>query len=115
MTAAPAPSVEAPTRVDYVALPAGTMVGRYEVVIVPDALEAIIWPLLAGLQKVHEVGFLHRDIKPANVMLSATDKATLIDFGASRAAMADRTKTMTAIFTPGFAAPEQFTSARQGP
>ena len=29
--------------------------------------------------------------------------------------MADRTKTMTAIFTPGYAAPEQFTSAKQGP
>jgi serine/threonine protein kinase len=81
----------------------------------PDGLEAIVWPLLAGLQKVHEVGFLHRDIKPANVMLSANNKATLIDFGASRAAVADRTKTMTAIFTPGYAAPEQFTSARQGP
>ncbi|HEX9330052.1 MAG TPA: peptidoglycan-binding protein, partial [Reyranella sp.] len=37
------------------------------------------------------------------------------DFGAARAAMADRSRTMTAIFTPGYAAPEQFTSAKQGP
>lgn len=81
----------------------------------PDALEAILWPLLAGLQTVHEAGFLHRDIKPANVILADDGRATLIDFGASRAAMADRTRTMTAIFTPGYAAPEQFTSARQGP
>ena len=81
----------------------------------PAAVEAILWPLLAGLEKVHEAGFLHRDIKPANIMLGAEGKATLIDFGASRAAMADRTKTMTAIFTPGYAAPEQFTSAKQGP
>ncbi len=80
-----------------------------------DALEAILWPLLAGLQTVHEAGFLHRDIKPANVILADDGRATLIDFGASRAAMADRTRTMTAIFTPGYAAPEQFTSARQGP
>jgi hypothetical protein len=29
--------------------------------------------------------------------------------------MADRTQTMTAIFTPGYAAPEQFAAARQGP
>ena len=72
-------------------------------------------PLLAGLQKVHDTGFLHRDIKPANIMLGADGSPTLIDFGASRAAMADRTKTMTAIFTPGYAAPEQFTSAKQGP
>ncbi|SEP22167.1 Putative peptidoglycan binding domain-containing protein [Rhodospirillales bacterium URHD0017] len=81
----------------------------------PVALQAILGPLLAGLHKVHETGFLHRDIKPANIMLGTDGKPTLIDFGAARAAMADRTKTMTAIFTPGYAAPEQFTSAKQGP
>jgi serine/threonine protein kinase len=81
----------------------------------PAGLQAILNPLLAGLQKVHDTGFLHRDIKPANVMLGADGSPTLIDFGAARAAMADRTRTMTAIFTPGYAAPEQFTSAKQGP
>jgi len=80
----------------------------------PAELQAILEPLLGGLQKVHDAGFLHRDIKPANVMLGADKKPTLIDFGAARAAMADRTRTMTAIFTPGYAAPEQFTSAKQG-
>ena len=78
-------------------------------------LDAILWPLLDGLEKVHEAGFLHRDIKPANVLMGAENKPTLIDFGASRAAMADRTAIMTAIFTPGYAAPEQFSSAKQGP
>ncbi len=81
----------------------------------PAGLQAMLSPLLAGLQKVHDTGFLHRDIKPANIMLGADGSPTLIDFGAARAAMADRTKTMTAIFTPGYAAPEQFTSAKQGP
>ena len=81
----------------------------------PASLQVMLWPLLAGLQKVHETGFLHRDIKPANIMLDADGRPTLIDFGAARAAMADRTRTMTAIFTPGYAAPEQFTSAKQGP
>jgi serine/threonine protein kinase len=81
----------------------------------PAGLQAILDPLLAGLQKVHDTGFLHRDIKPANIMLGADGSPTLIDFGAARAAMADRTRTMTAIFTPGYAAPEQFTSAKQGP
>ena len=81
----------------------------------PAGLAAMLRPLLAGLQKVHETGFLHRDIKPANIMLAADGKPTLIDFGAARAAMADRTRTMTAIFTPGYAAPEQFSSAKQGP
>ena len=81
----------------------------------PAGLQAILPPLLAGLQKVHEAGFLHRDIKPANIMLGADGRPTLIDFGAARVAMADRSRTMTAIFTPGYAAPEQFTSAKQGP
>ncbi len=63
----------------------------------------------------HAAGFLHRDIKPANILLDAAGNPTLIDFGASRAAMAGRTAAMTAIFTPGYAAAEQMTSAKQGP
>ncbi|MDI1282751.1 MAG: peptidoglycan-binding protein, partial [Reyranella sp.] len=57
---------------------------------------------------------LHRDIKPSNIIVDAGNP-TLIDFGASRAAIAGRTTNMTALFTPGYAAAEQFTSARQGP
>ena len=64
---------------------------------------------------MHSAGFLHRDIKPANILLDAAGNPTLIDFGASRAAMAGRTAAMTAIFTPGYAAAEQMTSAKQGP
>ena len=81
----------------------------------PEAIDAILMPLLDGLAQVHEAGFLHRDIKPANILLGAGGKPTLIDFGASRAAMAGRTAAMTAIFTPGYAAAEQMTSAKQGP
>ena len=78
-------------------------------------VDKILWPLLDGLEQVHSAGFLHRDIKPANILLNAEGNPTLIDFGASRAAMAGRTTAMTAIFTPGYAAAEQMTSAKQGP
>ncbi|MGE0579959.1 serine/threonine-protein kinase, partial [Reyranella sp.] len=81
----------------------------------PEAIEQLLFPLLDGLEEVHAAGFLHRDIKPANIMVDAKGDPTLIDFGASRAAMAQRTTTMTAIFTPGYAAAEQFTSVRLGP
>ena len=47
--------------------------------------------------------------------LNREGKPTLIDFGASRAAMVGRTTALTAIFTPGYAAAEQMTSAKQGP
>ena len=81
----------------------------------PEAIDQLLFPLLDGLEDVHAAGFLHRDIKPANVMVDEKGDPTLIDFGASRAAMAGRTTTMTAIFTPGYAAAEQFTSVRLGP
>lgn len=81
----------------------------------PGEIERLLWPLLDGLEQVHNAGFLHRDIKPANILLDASGSPTLIDFGASRAAMAGRNNALTAIFTPGYAAAEQMTSARQGP
>lgn len=81
----------------------------------PEEVDRILWPLLDGLEQVHAAGFLHRDIKPANILLDAAGSPTLIDFGASRAAMVGRTAAMTAIFTPGYAAAEQMTSAKQGP
>ncbi|MDP3243771.1 MAG: serine/threonine-protein kinase, partial [Reyranella sp.] len=76
----------------------------------PEEVDRILWPLLDGLEQVHAAGFLHRDIKPANILLDAAGNPTLIDFGASRAAMVGRTAAMTAIFTPGYAAAEQMTS-----
>jgi serine/threonine protein kinase/peptidoglycan hydrolase-like protein with peptidoglycan-binding domain len=82
----------------------------------PEAVERLIFPLLDGLEAVHAIGFLHRDIKPANIMVDDQGRPTLIDFGAARAAMVGRSTTMTAIFTPGYAAPEQFiTNAKLGP
>ena len=80
-----------------------------------EEVDRILWPLLDGLEQVHNAGFLHRDIKPANILLDAAGNPTLIDFGASRAAMAGRSVALTAIFTPGYAAAEQMTSAKQGP
>jgi serine/threonine protein kinase/CubicO group peptidase (beta-lactamase class C family) len=82
----------------------------------PPQIERILWPLLDGLEQVHAAGYLHRDIKPSNIILDARGAPTLIDFGASRAAMLDRTSAdMTAIFSPGYAAAEQFVSMKQGP
>src|SRR5215471_7516694 len=81
----------------------------------PEAVERLLFPLLDGLEEVHGIGFLHRDIKPANIMVDARGRPTLIDFGAARAAMAGRSTSMTAIFTPGYAAFEQYSSAKLGP
>ncbi len=81
---------------------------------VPE-VERILRALLAGLEKVHAASFIHRDIKPDNILLDDEGQPTLIDFGAARAAVAGRTSALTGIFTPGYAAVEQFTDGRQGP
>lgn len=81
----------------------------------PAEIDRILGPLLDGLAQVHAIDFLHRDIKPANILLDESGSPTLIDFGAARAAIAGQTLAATAVFTPGYAAAEQFTAARQGP
>jgi serine/threonine protein kinase len=81
----------------------------------PSCIIKMLAPLMEGLEQVHQAGFLHRDIKPSNIIVDARDNPTLIDFGASRAAIAGRSTTLTAVFTPGYAAPEQFGSSSQGP
>jgi serine/threonine protein kinase len=98
-------------------LPGETLENRLKSVgkLGPADVDRILWPLLDGLEQVHNAGFLHRDIKPANILLDDAGNPTLIDFGASRAAMAGRSVALTAIFTPGYAAAEQMTSAKQGP
>ncbi|HEY4370481.1 MAG TPA: serine/threonine-protein kinase [Burkholderiales bacterium] len=75
-------------------------------------------PLLQGLDKVHEAGFLHRDIKPANIYVRDSDGSlVLLDFGAARQTSASgSTSGMTSIVTPGYAPFEQYhTHGRQGP
>jgi len=85
------------------------------VAISPQEAEQLLYPLQSGLEQVHSAGFLHRDIKPANIIVGENGAPTLIDFGASRTSAIDRSVSMTAIFTPGYAAIEQFASSKQGP
>jgi len=73
-------------------------------------------PVLDGLRKVHEAGFMHRDIKPSN--LYRTDEGLiLLDFGAARQVTGSHTRSML-IFTKGYAPYEQYLTGhlnRQGP
>jgi hypothetical protein len=76
----------------------------------------IIDPLIEGLERVHANNFLHRDIKPGNIYVREDGSPVLIDFGAARQAMGQRSQNLTRIFTPGYAPHEQYeTSGNQGP
>ncbi len=79
-------------------------------------LLSLIFPLLDGLEKVHDTGFLHRDIKPGNIFVSKDGAPMLLDFGAARAALKDKGRSLTAIVTRGYAPIEQYSSrGNQGP
>lgn len=64
--------------------------------------------LLDGLGEVHGRGLLHLDIKPANVWLRTDGSPVLLDFGAARFALDIGPPDPRAMYTPGYAAPEQY-------
>ncbi len=80
-------------------------------------LKAILFPILDGLEEVHEANFLHRDVKPGNIIIRDEDRSpVLLDFGAARQAIGARSRSVTSIITPGYAPIEQYSSrGDQGP
>jgi serine/threonine protein kinase len=69
----------------------------------PDEVRRLAEGLLLGLDAVHAQGFLHRDIKPSNIIIRRDGVPVLIDFGAARQAMGNRTRAMTSVLTPQYA------------
>ena len=72
-------------------------------------------PLLAALTVMHDAQCYHRDISPDNILLTAGGPL-LLDFGAARRVISDRTQALTAMLKPGFAPIEQYGGTMlQGP
>ena len=77
---------------------------------------SIIQDVLRGLQPVHEEGLLHRDIDPQNIYRTDEGRVVLLDFGAARVAMGERSAGQLVVFKPGYAPHEQyFEDGDQGP
>ncbi|MBU2569310.1 MAG: protein kinase, partial [Gammaproteobacteria bacterium] len=77
---------------------------------------SIFLPVLDGVRAVHQAEFLHRDIKPDNIFLRTNSTPILIDFGAARMALGERSRSLSVVVSAGFAPFEQYSSqGRQGP
>ena len=71
-------------------------------------VERLLSEVLSGLAEVHAAGFVHRDVKPGNLMIQPDGSAVLLDFGAARQAVGQRSKAVTSILTAGYAPIEQY-------
>ena len=74
--------------------------------------------LLGALEVMHREAVYHRDIAPDNILVSPDAPPVLLDFGAARRVISDRSHTLTAILKPNYAPIEQYaesTGLRQGP
>jgi len=82
----------------------------------PAELDALFYPLLDGLERIHGAAILHRDIKPANILIRADGTPVLIDFGAARRVIAGQQHSIVSSYTPVYAALEQYHNVGdQGP
>ena len=71
-------------------------------------LDRILMPLLDALEVVHRAKLLHRDIAPDNILIRRDGSPCLIDFGACREDIRDRSQKLSAIVKHGYSPPEQY-------
>ena len=83
-------------------------------------IRGVLDPMLDALEQLHGEGVFHRDVAPDNILLPPSGPPILLDFGAARRVISDRTQSLTAILKPSYAPIEQYAdmagpSMRQGP
>ncbi len=75
----------------------------------PRRAASIVKTAAEAIHFAHEHGVLHRDLKPGNVLIDATDKPYVTDFGLAKnmGNESGLTRTGAAVGTPSFMPPEQ--------
>ncbi len=85
----------------------------------PEAwLRTVLASVLGALDVLHKANTTHRDVSPDNIFLQDVGPPVLLDLGAARRAISDRSHRHTAILKINYAPIEQYADARdmrQGP
>ncbi len=81
---------------------------REEGTIAAARTAAILRQVASALDEAHKNGVVHRDLKPSNVILDATGRPILTDFGIAKARESTKlTQTGMVMGTPEYMAPEE--------
>src|SRR4051794_37753493 len=81
----------------------------------PLALRVLI-PVADALRACHAVNLIHRDVSPDNIFLTSDHQVKLLDFGAARFAVGQRSTNLSVILKEGYAPFEQYQrNGHQGP
>ena len=76
----------------------------------------VLFPVMTALEAVHQAGMVHRDVAPDNIFITREGKIKLLDFGAARYSLGDKSATLDVVLKHGFAPMEQYTAhGRRGP
>jgi len=74
----------------------------------PEEAAKIVLQICRALEAAHCEGVIHRDLKPQNIMLDASGRAYVMDFGIARSAyLPGMTQTGALVGTPEYMSPEQ--------
>lgn len=76
----------------------------------------IMQPVKEALHAAHQKGIIHRDVVPDNIIITEDNTVKLIDFGAARYSLGERSQSLDVVLKPGYTPKEQYMRhGKQGP